>query len=101
MEKKPFEYDPEVTDFTLIVENQKLHVAKAVLIDASPVFRKMLTGEFKEKNMSELELPGKKYSSFELFLRCIFPKEYYELIGRKNFTFDLCNETWHPDRIIP
>lgn len=79
MEKKPFEYDPEVTDFTLIVENQKLHVAKAVLIDASPVFRKMLTGEFKEKNISELELPGKKYSSFELFLRCIFPKEYYEL----------------------
>lgn len=75
-EKKPFEYDPEVTDFTLIVENQKLHVAKVVLIDASPVFRKMLTGEFKEKNMSELELPGKKYSSFELFLRCIFPREY-------------------------
>uniref|UniRef100_A0A8W8IVI2 BTB domain-containing protein n=1 Tax=Magallana gigas TaxID=29159 RepID=A0A8W8IVI2_MAGGI len=36
----------------------------------------MLTGEFKEKNTPELELPGKKYSSFELFLRCIFPREY-------------------------
>eukprot|EP00105_Crassostrea_gigas_P004685 XP_011417978.1 PREDICTED: uncharacterized protein LOC105321415 [Crassostrea gigas] len=76
LEKEHFDYDHEVTDFTLIVENQKLHVAKVVLIDASPVFRKMLTGEFKEKNMTELELPGKKYSSFELFLRCIFPREY-------------------------
>lgn len=76
LEKSHFDYDPDVTDFTLIVENQKLHVAKVVLIDASPVFRKMLTGEFKEKNMTELELPGKKYSSFELFLRCVFPREY-------------------------
>lgn len=76
LENEHFVYDPVVTDFTLIVENQKLHVAKVILIDASPVFRKMLTGEFKEKNMTELELPGKKYSSFELFLRCIFPREY-------------------------
>ncbi|XP_052677079.1 uncharacterized protein LOC128158335 [Crassostrea angulata] len=76
LENEYFDYDPEVTDFTLIVEDQKLHVAKVVLIDASPVFRKMLTGEFKEKNMTELELPGKKYSSFELFLRCTFPREY-------------------------
>lgn len=71
-----FPHDPEVTDFTLIVEGKKLHVVKAVLIDASQVFRRMLTGEFKEKNMSELELPGKKYSSFGLFLRCLFPREY-------------------------
>lgn len=71
-----FPHDPEVTDFTLIVEGRKLHVLKGVLIDASKVFRRMLTGEFKEKNTPELELPGKKYSSFELFLRCIFPREY-------------------------
>lgn len=69
-------YDPEVTDLTLIVENQKFHVAKAVLIDVSSVFRKMLAGKFKEKKTSELELPGKKHSRFELFLRCIFPREY-------------------------
>lgn len=61
-------YDPEVTDLTLIVENQKFHVTKAVLIDVSSVFGKMLAGKFKEKKTSELELPGKKHSSFELFL---------------------------------
>lgn len=74
-----FKYDPEITDLTLIVENQKFHVSKVVLIDASPVFRKKLT----EKYMTEFDLPGKKYSSFELFLRCIFPGEYYTLTGRK------------------
>lgn len=39
--KDYFPYDSDVTDFTLIVEGKKLHVAKVVLIDASPVFRKM------------------------------------------------------------
>lgn len=63
-------YDPEVTD--LIMDNQKFHVAKAVFIDVSSVFGKMLAGKFKEKKTSELELPGKKHSSFELFLLCMF-----------------------------
>lgn len=78
-----FKYDPEITDLTLIVENQKFHVSKVVLIDASPVFRKMLTGESKEKHMTEIDLLGEKYSSFELFLRCISPGEYYTLTGRQ------------------
>lgn len=65
-----FKYDPEVTD--LIMENQKFHVAKAVFIDVSSVFGKMFAGKFKEKKTSELELPGKKHFSFELFLRCMF-----------------------------
>lgn len=65
-----FKYDPEVTD--LIMDNQKFHVAKAVFIDVSSVFGKMLAGKFKEKKTSELELPGKKHSSFEQFLLCMF-----------------------------
>lgn len=79
--KDYFPYDSDVTDFTLIVEGKKLHVAKVVLIDASPVFRKMLTEEFKQKAMSELELPGKEYSKFVPFLRCIFPREEFTLTG--------------------
>lgn len=38
--KEYFPYDPDVTDFTLVVEKKELHVAKVVLIDASPVFKK-------------------------------------------------------------
>ena len=70
-----FPHDPEVTDFTFIVDNRKFHVAKVVLIDASPVFRRMFKGDFKEKNITELELPGKDVTSFEFFLRCIYPRE--------------------------
>nr|XP_034305887.1 BTB and MATH domain-containing protein 38 [Crassostrea gigas] len=77
--KDYFPYDSDVTDFTLIVEGKTLHVARVVLIDASPVFRKMLTGDFKEREMSELELPGKECSKFVPFLRCIFPREELKL----------------------
>nr|XP_022301897.1 BTB and MATH domain-containing protein 47-like [Crassostrea virginica] len=70
-----FPHDPEVTDFTFIVDNRKFHVAKVVLIDASPVFRRMFKGDFKEKNITELELPGKDGTIFEFFLRCIYPRE--------------------------
>lgn len=80
--KDYFPYDSDVTDFTLIVEGKTLHVARVVLIDASPVFRKMLTGEFKEREMSELELPGKEYSKFVPFLRCILAREEYTLTGK-------------------
>lgn len=77
--KEYFPYDPDVTDFTLVsVEKKELHVAKVVLIDASPVFKKMLTNRSKRKNacMSRLEIQGKNYSSFEMFLRCIYPRKY-------------------------
>lgn len=53
-----FPYDSDVTDLTLIVEDRKLHVAKVVLIDASPVFRKMLKGNSKRRqcqNWSSME----------------------------------------------
>lgn len=76
--KEYFPYDPDVTDFTLVVEKKELHVAKVVLIDASPVFKKMLTNRSKRKNacMSRLEIQGKNYSSFEMFLRCIYSRKY-------------------------
>ncbi|XP_062568616.1 uncharacterized protein LOC134230784 [Saccostrea cucullata] len=77
-----FPYDPDLTDLTLIVEGRKIHVIKAVLMDASPVFRKMFTDDFKEKNEAEVCLSGKEYSSFILFLRCIFPREYVILSER-------------------
>jgi hypothetical protein len=60
-------------DFVLIVENKRLHVAKAILAYASPVFDAMFQTEFKEKNSSELELPEKKVEDLQHFLRCIYP----------------------------
>ena len=44
----------------LLVEGQQFHVHRAILAMSSPVFSRMFTGEFKEKNAVEIPLPGKK-----------------------------------------
>lgn len=60
-------------DFTLVVENHKIHVSKAVLCIASPVFRTMFESDFKEKDQKEVELHGKKYDDVIEFLCCLYP----------------------------
>ncbi|XP_060563820.1 BTB and MATH domain-containing protein 38-like [Ruditapes philippinarum] len=62
-----------IADLTLIVENHKIPVSKTVLCIASPVFRTMLEGYFREKTGTEIPLPGKSYKDIEEFLRCIYP----------------------------
>ncbi|XP_045178426.2 BTB and MATH domain-containing protein 38-like [Mercenaria mercenaria] len=61
------------SDLTLVVENHKILVSKSVLCIASPVFRAMLEGDYQEKTMSEIPLPGKIYEDFVEFLKCIYP----------------------------
>lgn len=60
-------------DFTLIVENYRIHVSRSVLCIASPVFRAMLESDFKEKSQEEVELHGKKYTDVVDFLNCLYP----------------------------
>jgi hypothetical protein len=60
-------------DFVLIVESKRLHVTKAILAHASPVFETMFHADFKEKNNTALELPGKTVEDVQKFLRCIYP----------------------------
>lgn len=67
-----FEQSP-TTDLTLVVEDKKLFVNRSLLMIASPVFNKMLTADFKEKDAQEINLPGKKAFDVEAFLRCIYP----------------------------
>ncbi|XP_045185100.2 uncharacterized protein LOC123543103 [Mercenaria mercenaria] len=64
------------TDFVLTVEGTKLHVSKAVLSLASPVFDTMFQSNFKERSCDELELPGKKLNDVIEFLRCIYPNTF-------------------------
>ncbi|XP_053387644.1 uncharacterized protein LOC128551165 [Mercenaria mercenaria] len=64
------------TDFVLIVEGTRLHVSKAVLSLASPVFDTMFQSNFKERTCDELELPGKKLDDVLEFLRCIYPNTF-------------------------
>lgn len=60
-------------DLTLNVGKLQFHVNKKQLMDASPVFKQMLTADFKEKNAKEITLKGKDPGAFGLFLRFTLP----------------------------
>ena len=61
------------SDVVLVVERQKFHVHRYTLAMWSPVFEKMFTSGFKEKNSSEIPLPGKKASEIKELLLIIYP----------------------------
>ncbi|XP_031560810.1 kelch-like protein 12 isoform X2 [Actinia tenebrosa] len=60
------------SDLVLVVENTKFNVHKCVLSMSSPVFEKMLTLDFLEKDAKQIDLPGKKRAEFGAFLRVIY-----------------------------
>ncbi|XP_031560802.1 uncharacterized protein LOC116296840 [Actinia tenebrosa] len=60
------------SDLELVVENTKFNVHKCVLSMSSPVFEKMLTLDFLEKDAKQIDLPGKKRAEFGAFLRVIY-----------------------------
>ncbi|XP_061166618.1 uncharacterized protein LOC133175512 [Saccostrea echinata] len=74
-----FEF-PE-TDVTLLVEDQKIHVNKAVLSQHSPVFNTMFSGSFKESKAREITLSNKKAKDVIEFLRCFYPNMEYAITG--------------------
>ena len=59
------------SDVVFKVEDQQIHASKAVLALASPVFSKMFSAEFKEKNAIEILLQGKKIESFVDFMKVV------------------------------
>lgn len=73
-----FAFDEETTDVVFCVEDKKLHLSRGVLMQASPVFRKMLAPDGKEKQ-NEVTLPDKPHQEVVLFLRCVCPMEYVKL----------------------
>ncbi|XP_025110774.1 BTB and MATH domain-containing protein 36-like [Pomacea canaliculata] len=77
----PFEEMDQFSDMALVVEGRKLHVNKAYLMMHSPVFHRMFTSNFKEKNLMEVPLPGKKYSEVSELLKQIYPGEPIDLLN--------------------
>ena len=63
----------KLSDVVLVVEKERLHVHRAVLALSSPVFEKMFTSEFQEKDKNEIPLPGKKSSEVKELLLVIYP----------------------------
>lgn len=62
-------------DVILEVEGMQLHVCKQVLVDNSPVFERMFKSEFKEKDLTEIPLPGKKFIDIVEFLMSFYDPE--------------------------
>ncbi|XP_060571440.1 kelch-like protein 3, partial [Ruditapes philippinarum] len=76
-----FHKDGKLADVTIVVEDHKILVCKAVLSIASPVFCAMFEGDFQEKTEKEIQLPGKSYENFVEFLRCIYPDKMKMITG--------------------
>lgn len=82
------------TDVTLVVEEQKFHVSRAVLSQHSPVFKAMFNGHFKESTEKEIVLEDKKAEHFKEFLKSFYPNMKYSLTGKKMFKFIRVNQTF-------
>lgn len=72
------------TDVTLVVEDQKIHVNKAVLSEHSPVFNAMFNSEFKESTAVEITLEGKRAADVAEFLKCFYPNMKHNITGILN-----------------
>lgn len=75
--------NPDVKDI-----DRKFHVHRFVLAMCSPVFMKMFSSDFKEKNMTEIPLPGKEASEFKELLVNIYPSASEK--GWKAITIENC-----------
>ena len=56
---------------SLIIEGEKLCAYREELMTVSPVFRKMLSSQFKETYSGEIEFPGKNMLQFKCFMECL------------------------------
>ena len=84
----------KLSDVVLVVEDQKFHVHRSFLAVWSPVFEKMFTSEFKEKNNDELPLPGKKASKIKQLLYMLYPSSEEKQVTKENcyFLLELAHE---------
>lgn len=64
----------EESDVVLIVEGQHFHVHRVILAMSSPVFSRMFSSDFKEKDADEILLPEKKAAEIREMLMVIYPR---------------------------
>lgn len=74
----------EERNVALIIENKKIWVSKEVLSMASPVFKNLFYGDFKERNQDCIELPGKKFEDVLELMCCLFLYPGQKRIDSKN-----------------
>ncbi|KAK7116044.1 kelch repeat and BTB domain-containing protein 4-like isoform X1 [Littorina saxatilis] len=75
-----FEIQEDVSDVTFVVEGRELHFCKSFLKASSPVFDRMFSSDFKEKNKRVIPLPGKKIKQMDVFLQQLHPVHSWKQI---------------------
>ena len=70
----------EGSDVIFKVQKRPLYVNKDVLSMCSPVLKAMFSGDFKEKNADEIELPGKSYAAMKELFMLMQPLANYSII---------------------
>lgn len=68
----------------LEVESRKFLVPTNILANYSPVFEKLLLGDFAETKMDTISLPGKKADDVKEFLACLIPGPEMKSIDLSN-----------------
>ena len=87
VESPDFSQPWKLSDLVLVVEEERFHVHRAMLAFWSPVFEKMFTSEFQEKDKNEVPLPGKKASEIKEMLLLIYPSLTEREITEENCYF--------------
>jgi len=72
----------EDSDMVLMVEDEKFHVHRVILIVNSPVFKAMFKSEFKEATASKVPLPEKKANEVLDFLKQLYVQEREEITSK-------------------
>ena len=76
----------EQSDVVLLVEGQQFHVHRLILAMSSPVFSRMLSSDFKEKDADKIPLPEKKAAEIREMLLVIYPS-FCKRVNDVNFQF--------------
>ena len=89
----------KMSDLVLVVENKRFHVHRSILSMCSPVFDRMLSSDFKEKNASEIPLPEKKAEEIEELLRAIYPYVEHRICEENCFSLLELSCEYQMDRL--
>ena len=82
----------EDSDMILMVEDEKFHVHRVILIVNSPVFKAMFKSEFKEATANEVPLPEKKANEVLDFLKQLYAQEREEITSKHFYATKIINE---------
>ncbi|KAK7116043.1 BTB and MATH domain-containing protein 38-like isoform X2 [Littorina saxatilis] len=75
-----FETEEDVSDVTFVVDGRELHFCKSFLKASSPVFNRMFSSDFTEKDKRVIPLPGKKIKQMDVFLQQLHPVHCWKQI---------------------